>query len=1505
MQNTSTLFKTKIKEASRQFQCRITIGDKIFTNEDIVDVKIDGNIQPQDGFMIGSTSSTTLDLTLLNKGDTIYSTNQIKVEIGLNIGSTIEYILMGYYNIDDIVKTDYTIKFTAFDNMIKFETPYFSDLGENATLQQIVNELASKTGVQFTGSLPSYTVKKLEDFTCREVLGYVASLCGGNALINREGKFTIVVPKDINYSIDTSNYFDYKREEVTYKIGKISCKAGENELVKGSLGVDSMELQFENPWVTESILTDIYTKLNGFNYLGYSMKWQGDISLDLGDIVTITDKKGVVRKHPILSQKFNYTGGLTVEMGAKGESKNKNSFNSSGENSKKINRVVTELALVNKAFVDYARINDAEIVSLKAKDAEINNALIYKANIKDLDVINGKIQNLIAEDAKINKAIINKADVTQLNAVSAKINVLEADSANLKNVLAGNITADNIQTEFLQTLKGWMLEGSIGNAQISDLSANKVRSGTLDTSLVTVAGPGGRLQISGNKLQVFDNKNGTLYERIMLGIDSNNNSSLTLRGADGTTVLLTQDGLTKAGFTDGYNKLENNSLDSSKLDINSVVRRINGATEKIESTVVNVGNKTLNVLLQEQTNTITEHGKSLSTQEARITANENSIKLKVDTQTYSQDKTTINKSIETTLTNSKAYADAKKSEAISTAATDATTKANAAKDSAISTAASDATSKANSAKDTAIAEAQKKADKALADSKLYINQEITTVNSNLSKATSDISVLKGQIALKVEQSDIDKTVTTQINNLEIGVRNLIPHNSSYWEQGSLNSQTGNDYPSTTQLRIKKFIQIESNMDYVLSSNLDGNRVFCIFFTDSNVAISNTGWLNTFPVKIKTPINATNIKFLFSRITPTTTTIDDLMKVYKFKFEKGNKATDWSPAPEDTDQAIADVITTTDTKISQAKADIKIETDKIALNVSNLTTKTSTIETQLGDKATKAEVKTVSDKAASIEANLNGITQRVSSTESTISTHTTQLSTVDGKINTAKTDAINTAGADAQKKADNAKNAAINTAATDATNKANKAKTDAISTASADATTKANNALKDGKAYTDTGLKPVKDTLATHTTEISTTKQQVSTIETNLGSITSRVSNVENKTTTIDGKVSAQETRISTAEQKITPSSIVNSVSSGISNGTALDITSIKLEKNLFTVKNAMFRLYDTYGDLALSSGNGWTYAQGGLQAAVAPHNKPTVRGVTLSSGNSGLKPYGITHESFNNLPFTIGSNTHKVDIRNMIDTEWGNIEANAIYGEGIHSGHGKGSYLSLIRNELNIGSGADTSNLWLNYVTTVSDAQVVVGSGDPGGWGHLSAGSLYVKGSKNCIQETENYGYRAINAYETADYYFGDIGEGTIGEDGLCYVSINDVFMEVVNTKCKYEVFLQKYGPGDVWVKERKENYFIIEGTPGLLFGWELKAKRKGFETDRLETVEITPKVSMDFRLNKEDESTLNLDKRSEETLAIMSNAIKEENREQQAILLSMDEEVREEEIEREKILEE
>jgi hypothetical protein len=81
---------------------------------------------------------------------------------------------------------------------------------------------------------------------------------------------------------------------------------------------------------------------------------------------------------------------------------------------------------------------------------------------------------------------------------------------------------------------------------------------------------------------------------------------------------------------------------------------------------------------------------------------------------------------------------------------------------------------------------------------------------------------------------------------------------------------------------------------------------------------------------------------------------------------------------------------------------------------------------------------------------------------------------------------------------------------------------------------------------------------------------------------------------------------------------------------------------------------------------------------------------------------------------------------------------------------------------------------------------------------------------------------------------FGDIGDGVISDDGFCYVMLDAVFAQTVTTE-QYQVFLQKYGPGDCWVKERNGAYFIVEGTPGLSFGWEIKAKQRNYDQLRLE----------------------------------------------------------------------
>lgn len=130
---------------------------------------------------------------------------------------------------------------------------------------------------------------------------------------------------------------------------------------------------------------------------------------------------------------------------------------------------------------------------------------------------------------------------------------------------------------------------------------------------------------------------------------------------------------------------------------------------------------------------------------------------------------------------------------------------------------------------------------------------------------------------------------------------------------------------------------------------------------------------------------------------------------------------------------------------------------------------------------------------------------------------------------------------------------------------------------------------------------------------------------------------------------------------------------------------------------------------------------------------------------------------------------------------------------------------------------------------------ITVGTGQ----GVNVTGDFHVTGAKNSIVNTKQ-GYLAINAYETAEYYFGDIGESNTGEACQVTIGIDQIFNETVNTDITYQVFVTPYSDARVWVEKRYNNRFVVKSDkPNAEFGWELKAKRKGYESNRLRRVSV------------------------------------------------------------------
>ena len=131
---------------------------------------------------------------------------------------------------------------------------------------------------------------------------------------------------------------------------------------------------------------------------------------------------------------------------------------------------------------------------------------------------------------------------------------------------------------------------------------------------------------------------------------------------------------------------------------------------------------------------------------------------------------------------------------------------------------------------------------------------------------------------------------------------------------------------------------------------------------------------------------------------------------------------------------------------------------------------------------------------------------------------------------------------------------------------------------------------------------------------------------------------------------------------------------------------------------------------------------------------------------------------------------------------------------------------------------------------------------------------INVTGSKKRIVDTANYSVRSLYCYEMPSPMFGDIGEAVTDENGKCYIYFDDIFSETISAEIEYQVFLQKEGPGDIWIAEKTPRYFVVQGTENLKFAWEIKAKQRDYEYERLDEQTRDPLPEYDYEQEYLDE---------------------------------------------------
>ena len=476
----SDLYKQKIKENNRLFECKIQIqhskGVLELSDKDLVHGTLiyTEATQPGEEFTIGSTVASDISFTILNKleyEDIVFMGATVLVNIGLQVQDGAdahflqpsqpsrmpgfeekwEYVPLGIFHIDDVKRLRNTIELKAIDNMINLDKPYsLSNLSYPATLYQIYVNACNVCDIPVgTTSFPNmdYVVNERpqDDLTFRDVVGYVAELAGCFAKCNRYGQLELKWYEQTDIELGPANRFNFKPSDDVIQIKGVMYSIEDTTYLAGSEDY-AIDLS-ENPLVSgnySTLLNNIYNNVKDTVFTPYTSDWQGDPAIQAGDIIKQIDRDGKEYITLVTKSVYKYRGRSILE--AKGLPELARGYKGS------TNRKIAEI----KRKID-VEIGD-KLTTLEEQQLQATQLI---ANMLGGHVIQTDEALYIADNEDLNLAqkvwkwgiggfgySENGVDGPYTTAVTAEGSIVA------ELVSAGIITADMIQTGILQSQDG-------------------------------------------------------------------------------------------------------------------------------------------------------------------------------------------------------------------------------------------------------------------------------------------------------------------------------------------------------------------------------------------------------------------------------------------------------------------------------------------------------------------------------------------------------------------------------------------------------------------------------------------------------------------------------------------------------------------------------------------------------------------------------------------------------------------------------------------------------------------------------------------------------------------------------------------------------------------------------------------------------------------------------------------------------------------------------------------
>ena len=281
---------------------------------------------------------------LLTVGNTCAKTVQMQfsgVQTGflegmlvLSAQSGAEVLPLGSFAVTEAVTRGGQTTVTAMDAMgVALAELYQPSLsGAAATAWAVLNDVAAKAGVALSARVSGYQsvlagvsmASLAAGYTRRTVVGWIAGLCGCNAVIDRTGKLDFIWYSASGMTLHRADCYEgmdeIQESNSVFSMLSVSVVDGNgNTQTLSPTSAEGTGALIENPFMTQARLDGLWSGIGGMTYRPAELSFLGDLRLDAGDLITLTLDDGTTCSVPVMSLTHTYDGGVTTHVTALGQ----------------------------------------------------------------------------------------------------------------------------------------------------------------------------------------------------------------------------------------------------------------------------------------------------------------------------------------------------------------------------------------------------------------------------------------------------------------------------------------------------------------------------------------------------------------------------------------------------------------------------------------------------------------------------------------------------------------------------------------------------------------------------------------------------------------------------------------------------------------------------------------------------------------------------------------------------------------------------------------------------------------------------------------------------------------------------------------------------------------------------------------------------------------------------------------------------------------------------------